>query len=120
MEHKIWRDSQSGIVFLEFTNDYLRSDVEPIMAKIKALYQDTENRQLLIKMSKTYKVENRETREMSNKGLQELGVSQVAFVGGSAANRMIARVLIKTGVIKIKGDFFKKEEDAIEWLKSKK
>jgi hypothetical protein len=47
-------------------------------------------------------------------------MTEVAFVGGSAANRMIARVLIKTGIVKIKGDFFKTYDEAIEWLKSKR
>jgi hypothetical protein len=44
----------------------------------------------------------------------------VAFVGGSAANRMIARILVKTGIIKIDGEFFKNIPEAIQWLKSKR
>ncbi|OYT15250.1 MAG: hypothetical protein B7C24_14010 [Bacteroidetes bacterium 4572_77] len=120
MEHKIWYDKTNDLVFLEYTNDFLRIDVEPILQKIQELFADSQRRQLVIMMSKTHKVENRETREESNKGLNKLGVTEIAFVGGSAANRMIARVLIKTGILKINGDFFKDNQSAIEWLKSKR
>jgi hypothetical protein len=44
----------------------------------------------------------------------------VAFVGGSAYNRIMAKILIKTGIVKLNGDFFKSYEEAIEWLKSKR
>jgi len=43
----------------------------------------------------------------------------VALVGLSAAVRMIARVILKTGTVKLKGEFFKDQEEAIKWLKSK-
>lgn len=52
--------------------------------------------------------------------LSKINVSNVAFVGGNAANRMIAKVLIKTGMIKLSGDFFKDYEEAIIWLKTKR
>jgi hypothetical protein len=77
-------------------------------------------RQMLIRISSVYKVENRETRELSNKALEKAAITDVAFVGGSAANRIIAKVLIKTGAVKTKGEFFKNEEDAINWIKSKR
>lgn len=120
MKHKMWYDDKDDLLYLEFVSDYLFTDVEPILNNIKTMLTDKPFRQLIIKMSDTYKVENRATREASNKGMQEAEVTEVAFVGGSAANRMIARVLLKTGMIKIKGDFFKNYEDAIKWLKSKR
>lgn len=120
MKHKIWYDDQDDIVYVEYMSDYLQIDVAPIIQKINEHFIGKSRRQLIIKMSTVYKVENRETRELSNKGLQEAGVTEVAFVGGSAANRMIARVLLKTGILKINGDFFKSYEEAITWLKSKR
>jgi len=120
MVHKIWYDQADEILYLEFTNNFLRSDVDPILEKVKELLHEKTRRQMIIKMSSTYKVENRETREESNKGLHKLKIQQIAFVGGSAANRMIAKVLIKTGMMKISGDFFKNNDDAINWLKSKR
>lgn len=120
MKHKMWYDDKDNILYLEFISDYLFTDVEPILQNIRTMLEGKPYRQLIIKMSETHKVENRATREASNKGMQEADITEVAFVGGSAANRMIARVLLKTGVIKIKGDFFKNYQEAIEWLKSKR
>lgn len=120
MKHKLWYDDKDNILYLEFLSDYLFSDVEPILSTINSMLEGKPYRQIIIKMSDTHKVENRATREASNKGMQDANVTEVAFVGGSAANRMIARVLLKTGVLKIKGDFFKNYEEAIEWLKSKR
>ena len=71
-------------------------------------------------MSDGHNVENRETREATSEQLSKLKMTEVAFVGGSAANRMIARVLMKTGIVKLNGDFFKDYEDAVNWLKSKR
>jgi|GEM_PF-2036310 hypothetical protein len=120
MKHKIWFDEIDQIAYLEFLGDYLRTDVEPILTKIDEFFVNKSIRQVIIVMSETHKVENRETREESNKGLQKSGVTEVAFVGGSAANRMIARILVKTGIIKIDGEFFKNIPEAIQWLKSKR
>ena len=50
----------------------------------------------------------------------KMNLSEMAFVGLSAANRMIAKVLMKTGKSPINGDFFKNYEDAVKWLKSKR
>lgn len=120
MEHKIWYDDQTGITFLEFIGDYLRKDVDEVVSTLKVILKGKPYKQLIIKMSVHHKIENRDTREASSKGLQTTDATDIAFVGGSAANRMVARVLIKTGIIKINGDFFKTEEKAIEWLKSQR
>jgi hypothetical protein len=120
MKHNLWYDSSNELVFLEFTSDYLLDDVEPIKAKIQELLDGKPYRQLIIRMSDIAKVENRETREKSNQALKEAGVTDVAFVGGNAANRMIAKVLLKTGAIKTQGDFFKTTEDAVNWLKRRR
>ena len=113
MKHKMWYDTNLEILFLEFTSDYIKTDVPEIEKKIAEMLDGKPYRQMLIRISNVYKVENRETRELSNKALEKAGISEVAFVGGSAANRIIAKVLIKTGAVKTKGEFFKTEEDAI-------
>ena len=120
MDHKMWYDTEDDLLHLEFTRDYLLEDVELIREKIFEFLDGKPYRQMAIYISKTAKVENRETREKSNQILQEAEVSDVAFIGGSAANRMIAKVMLKTGAIKTKGDFFKNPEDGIKWLKSKR
>lgn len=120
MEHKIWYDDQDEIVHLEFTSDYLESDVEPVRQKILELSEGKRYKQMVIQISKTAKVENRQTRERSNQALKDAAITDVAFIGGSAANRMIAKVLLKTGSLKISGDFFKTVDDGIKWIKSRR
>jgi hypothetical protein len=120
MKHKMWYNDEHDIVFLEFTDHFLRNDVDPIFQRVEELLKGKPYRQVLVIMSSTHNVENRETREATNQALNNTDVSHVAFVGGSSANRMIARVLIKTGIIKTNGDFFKTVDEGIKWLKSKR
>lgn len=120
MEHKLWYDSSNELARLDFMSDFLLSDVAVIKEKLGGMLEGKPFRQIIIQMSDTGKVENRETREQSNKALKEAGITDIAFVGGSAANRMIAKVLVKTGVVNIQGEFFKNVEEAVMWLKSKR
>lgn len=120
MDHKLWYDAGDDLLYLEFTRDYLLKDVDPIINKCIELLEGKPYRQMMIFISKTAKVENRETREKTSEAFYVAEISDVAFIGGSAANRMIAKVMLKTGAVKTKGNFFKHKEDAIKWLKSKR
>lgn len=120
MEHNMWYDQEKEIIHLEFKNDFNTADVAPIRDKLYELSKDKTYRQMVIQINKTAKVESRETREKANQILREADISHVAFIGGSAANRMIAKVLLKTGAIKTKGDFFKTVDEGINWILSKR
>jgi hypothetical protein len=120
MDHKMWYDDKEDLLFLEFTRDYLLSDVKDIKQNITKLLDAKPYRQMVIVISNTHKIENRETREQSNQVIYDTNISEVAFIGGNAANRMMAKVLLKTGALKTKGDFFKNTEDAVNWLKNKR
>lgn len=120
MEHNMWYDQEKEIIHLEFTKDFVTADIEPIRKRLYDLSQDKTYRQMIIQISKTSKVENRETREKANQVLHEAGISHIAFIGGSAANRMIAKVLLKTGTIKAQGNFFKTLDDGVKWILSKR
>jgi len=120
MVHEIFYDEKDNIVVLKFKYHFLFQDVEPIFIQVFELLKGREYRQMLVVMSDGHNVENRETREATSQQLSKLNVSEIAFVGGSAANRMIARVLLKTGIIKLNGDFFKNYDEAVAWLKSKR
>lgn len=120
MKHKAWYDENNEIAYLSLVDEYVVSDVDKVLSKVRSYLEGKEIRQLIIKLDELKKVGNRATREASSVAIREATISEVAFVGGSAANRMIARVLLKTGVIKMTGEFFKKDEEAIEWLKSKR
>ena len=116
-QHKIWYDTDNEVLQLEFTRDYLESDVAFVRQQMLEQLEGKPYRQIVIMISKDYKVENRNTRELANQAFINADISDVAFVGGSAANRMIVKVMIKTGALKNKGKFFKSKEEAINWIK---
>lgn len=124
MEHHLSYDEQNEIAVLVFKRNYNLADVKPIFESIKTMLEDKPYRQAIVtideSISQSFQVENRETREATATELSKSNLSNVAFVGGSAAIRMIAKVLLKTGIIKINGDFFKTMGDATDWLKSKR
>ena len=120
MEHELKYDEQNEVVVLSSNADLKLLDIEPLSANLKVLLEDKRYRQLVSIISDVYVVENRETREALADALSKLSLSEVAFVGGNAYNRIMAKVLIKTGIVKLNGDFFKNYDEATEWLKSKR
>jgi hypothetical protein len=120
MMHELFFDQENEIVVVKLNSDFIYSEVESVFSGIKGLLEGKRYRQILIDMNSNYKIENRETREAIGNAMTTLGQHEVAFVGFSAATRVITKVLLKTGVVKYNGDFFKTKEEAINWLKSKR
>lgn len=120
MEHELKYDEKTGIIVLTFKNHLLFSDVEPIISATRENLVGKPYRQGLVIMKEEYKVENRETREALSEGLSKLDITNVAFVGLGAATRMVAKVLLKTGMIRMNGEFFKNSDEAVKWLISKR
>lgn len=120
MNHKLWYDEKTNVIYMESFGDLIESDIPEIKSTISDLVEGKKYRQMIVKLSTEYKVENRKTRELASKSFNDAGISEIAIVGGSAANRMVARVLIKTGAMKNQGQFFKTTDEAIKWLQSKR
>jgi len=120
MLHELKYDEKNDFLILTFKNHVLFTDVNSIVFGVDEILKGKPYRQVLVIMSEEYKVENRETREALSKELSKLDVSEVAFVGLGSATRMVAKVLLKTGMIKMNGSFFKSQEEAGNWLKSKR
>lgn len=120
MVHELFYDDENQVLVLRYNSHFQLIDVEPVFTLSRQLLEGKLYRQMVVVMSETHTIENRETREATSKNLTGMNISEIAFVGGSAANRMIARVLIKTGLLKLNGEFFKDYNDAINWLKSKR
>ena len=120
MDHELKYDEQNEVVVLSSNANLRLTDIQPLSDNLRNLLQDKKYRQLVSMISDVYVVENRETREALADALSKLNLSEVAFVGGNAYNRIMAKVLIKTGIVKLNGDFFKNIDEAIEWLKSKR
>jgi hypothetical protein len=120
MKHEFKYDEQNEVAVLSSNADLLLSDVEPLYNRLDKILEEKKYRQLISMISDVYVVENRETREALADALSKLNLSEVAFVGGSAYNRIMAKILIKTGIVKLNGDFFKTYDAAIVWLKSRR
>ena len=119
MVHDLFYDEENEILILKFNSHFMYKDIEPIFSNAKELLEGKPVRQVLLETSKENGVENRETREAIAKELSKLNVTDIAFIGIGATERMIARVIIKT-LIKLNGEFFKDKEEAIQWLKNKR
>ncbi len=117
MEHQVWYDQEKQIIHLKFVGDLFTRDIDEIRQELAKLTQGVSVNQMCMHLTGG-KMENRETREKSNGMIDEFGFTQVAHVGGTAANRMLVKVMQKTGMIKAKGEFFKDEEEGINWLMS--
>jgi len=120
MEHKLNYDEENDILVLRFTNDLFFNEVDIIARLIADFLKDKPYRQLIVVSGKGYNIENRETREAMMDRVAKLKITNVAYLGLSAANRMIAKVMSKTGMMKLDSDFFTDFEDAVKWLKSKR
>ncbi len=119
MEHKLWYDQDTQIVHLKFQGDFHTSDVDEIRQEMKKLAEGISSCKLCMQFDDEGKMESRETREKSNGMVNEFGFTHIAHIGGNAAVRMLARVMMKTGKVDAEGEFFKTEEEGIKWLMSK-
>ena len=120
MEHELRFDDHNEVVVLKSNANLTLKDIEPLSENLRMILDGKKYRQLVSTISDVYVVENRETREALAEALSKLNLSEVAFVGGSAYNRIMAKILIKTGIVKLNGDFFKTHEEAVKWLISKR
>jgi hypothetical protein len=120
MMHEVFFDQENEVIVVKLNSDFMFNEVDTVFSGIKGLLEGKRYRQLLIDMNSNYKIENRETREAMGNAMSTLGDHEVAFVGFNAATRMITKVLLKTGVVKYNGDFFRTKEEALSWLKSKR
>lgn len=119
MKHIIEYREKDQFVFMRFDGDLILADVEDIKERAGIELKKSPYMQILLEMT-SEKVENRQTRIEVTKALRDLQVKQIVFIGGSAVNRMIARVLLKTGIMKLEGDIFSDYDKAVTWLKGKR
>ena len=120
MEHEMKYDEQNDILVLTLKKSVVTTDLDELYQTSNQLLEGKSIRQLAIVMAGSFSFESRETREASTQNFVKMNLSEMAFIGLSAANRMIAKVLMKTGKSPINGDFFKTYEEAVKWLKSKR
>jgi hypothetical protein len=119
MEHKVWYDDKNSILHIKISDRFLEKEVEALKGKLEEFLSGKHIKQSMIHLGNA-ELENRATRQKSLESLIEVGITDIAFVGGSTTSRIIAKVLLKTGGGKFDGDFFSSEDEATEWLISKR
>lgn len=120
MEHKIRYVDEYQLLHQQIIGEYSTEQAREFGKKYKVLLEGKPFKQLIVDLREAGKMENRETRSMTNEMLNQAGFTQVAFVGANAATRMIAKVLMKLGSLEAESNFLKDIESAVEWLKSRR
>jgi hypothetical protein len=120
MEHKIWYDEEKKVIYLQVKGD-LNSDETLVLGKTCVqLLEGKPYRQMIVDLQGFKNMESRETRSVSNRMLNQAGITDVAYVGASSAARMIAKVLMKLGSLKAASDFFKGFDEANKWIEKRR
>ena len=120
MKHKVWYDEKNQVVRLQVIGVYSSQEAEESGKLYKDVLEGKPYRQLIVDLSQSGEMESRETRKITNNYLKQAEFSDVAYFGANSTRRMIAKVLMKLSSLNIFSDFFKNEEEAINWLKSRR
>jgi len=120
MKHKIHYDEKHQILIQSIIGDFTTEETRYFGQKYNELLEGKPYRQLVVDLSEAGKMENRETRSVTNEMLNAAQITDVAYVGATAAIRMIAKVLMKVGSLKAESNFVKSNDDAINWLKNRR
>ncbi|MCX6269527.1 MAG: hypothetical protein NTW16_19600 [Bacteroidetes bacterium] len=120
MEHKIWYDEEHQLVQMKIIGEYTTEETIYHGKKCIELLEGKPYRQMVVDLFEFGNMESRETRSVSNKMLNQAGITDVAYVGANAAARMIAKVLMKLGSLKAESDFFKDFNAAIKWIEKRR
>jgi hypothetical protein len=116
MEHKIWYDEEKQVIHLQVKGDLSSEETLVLGKKCNEMLEGKPYRQMIVDLQGFKNMESRETRTVSNNMLNQVGITDVAYVGASAAARMIAKVLMKLGSLKAASDFFKGFDEANNWI----
>lgn len=120
MKHTIIFDDSHQILIQSIVGDFTTEESKSFGQIYNEMLKDKPNRQLIVDLTNAGKMENRETRSVTNQMLNEAKITDVAFVGATAAIRMIAKVLMKLGSLKAESTFVKDRNDAIKWIENRR
>lgn len=120
MKHKIWYDQDNEVLRQQVIGEYSSQEARESGAEYSNGLEEKPYRHLIVDLSQAGKMQDRQTRKITNESLENADISAVAFVGATAATRMIAKVLMKLGSSRIATDFFKTDEEALAWLKNQR
>lgn len=120
MKHTIFFDEEHQILIQTVIGDFSTEETKEFGKLYNHYLEGKPYRQLIVDLSDAGKMENRDTRSVTNEMLNAAQFTDVAFVGANAAVRMIAKVLMKLGSLKAESNFLKDKNEAIAWLEKRR
>ena len=120
MKHKIHFDEEHQILVQTIFGEFSTDETRQFGSLYKQFLEGKPYRQLIVDLSEAGKMENRETRSVTNEMVNAAKITDVAFVGANSALRMIAKVLMKLGSLKADSTFVKDLDEAVNWLKNRR
>ena len=120
MKHTIHYDDKHHTLLQTINGYFTTEDTRQFSPLYHKLLEGKPNRHLVVDLRNAGKMENRETRQETNKILNEAKITQVVFVGANAAQRMIAKVLMKLGSLNAESNFVKDMDEAYQWLEKRR
>ncbi len=120
MKHTIIFDEGNQILVQTITGDFSTDETKQFGQLYNEMLEGKPYRQLIVDLSDAGKMESRETRSVTNEMLNNAKITDVAFVGATAAIRMIAKVLMKLGSLKAEATFVKDKDEAINWIQKRR
>ena len=120
MKHTLHYDDQHQLVVQTIIGLFTTDEAKQMGKSYIDLVKGKPFRQIIVDLRVAGKMENRETRSIANDMLNAAQFSDVAFVGATAAQRMIAKVLMKLGSLKAEANFVKSMDDAYNWLEKRR
>ena len=120
MKHTIVFDNDHQILVQTIIGVFTTEETKQFGKLYNELFEGKPYRQLIVDLTKAGKMENRDTRSVTNEMLNNAGITDVAFVGATSAIRMIAKVLMKLGSLKAEATFVKDMNEAISWIEKRR
>jgi len=120
MKHTIQFDEDHQLLVQTINGNITTEDAKRFGQLYNQLLDGKQYRQLIVNLRTSSKMETRETRSITNDMFNNAKLTEVVFVGANAAQRMIAKVLMKLGSLKAEANYVKEMEDAYNWIEKKR
>jgi len=120
MKHKLHFDEDHQVLVQSIIGEFSTDETKQFGSLYNQSLDGKPYRQLIVDLREAGKMENRDTRSITNEMLNAAKFTDVAFVGASSAVRMIAKVLMKLGSLKADSTFVKDTNEAVTWLKNRR
>ncbi len=121
MDHKVSYDEKNELVRIDVIGVIEENDPQEMHQEFVKTLEGKPYKQLLIDLRKSDPTGgHNERRKQLYDAVADAGFDDVALFGTTSATRLVVKVIIKLGTMgkrKMNIEFFKTEEEAIDWLK---